>query len=74
MTPTQDMTPYFACELLSAEPLRDAENGQPGVGITVTDGDACISLCLSLNDAAMLLRQVRVALTEFAKGQEYPDG
>ena len=67
-----DRVAYYGVEFLSADPVRDAETSEPRVGLTF-DSDGAVAMCVSLNDAATLLRQLRAALDEFAEGGEYPD-
>ncbi len=69
----REVDAYCYCEVLAAGPGRDLITEAPRVGVTLVQGEQVLSVCFSLNDAAMLLRQIREALGFFATLEEYPD-
>ncbi len=74
MSDEQDVVPYHACEFLSADPIRDVETDELRVGFTVTDDETTINLCISQDDALLLLRQVAEVLYVLAGNEERDDG
>ncbi len=71
---TVESSPYNYCDVLSVDPLRDVKTGVARVGITVSDGDETLSVCCSVDDAEMLIRQLREALETLAEAEEAGHG
>ncbi len=53
-----DVVSALACEFLAVDQLRNPGSGEDYLGLTFMDDDRLIPLCISQEDARILLRQL----------------
>ncbi len=71
---TVESSPYNYCDVLSVDPLRAIDTGEPRVGITIADDEEMVSFCVSVSDAENLICWLREALEMLAEDAEARDG